>query len=116
MGVDLVSVERVKEAVEEWGKRFLHRVFSEREREYCLSRKRKYEHLAGRFAAKESVVKAVGRKLPWREIEVIAEKSGEPFVRLDLTDERIPDGAEVHLSITHTEEYAIAIAIIESVD
>lgn len=114
IGVDLVSVKRLGEMVEKWEEEFLYRVFTEKEREYCLSRKRRYEHLAGRFAAKEAVVKAIGRKLPWREIEIITEKNGKPHVRLDFKNRGIPDGNEIHVSITHTEEYAIAMAIMES--
>lgn len=113
IGVDLVSVERLEGIVERWGDGFLYRVFTEREREYSLSRKRRYEHLAGRFAAKESVVKAVGRKLPWRGIEIVTEENGKPYVRLDIENGSITDGTDIHVSIAHTEEYAIAMAMME---
>ncbi|MFP4135462.1 MAG: holo-ACP synthase [Candidatus Acetothermia bacterium] len=112
LGVDLVSVERLRSVVERRGEEFLQRVFTEKEREYCLSRSRKFEHLAGRFAAKESIVKAVGHKLPWLGIEVLSGEDGNPSAK--LVDEEIVGRPVVHVSISHTASYAIAVAILEA--
>lgn len=100
--------------VETWGEDFLDRVFARRELDYCLSKRRKYEHLAGRFAAKEAVIKATGRKLPWNSIEIISEEDGRPSVQFSLDGEiAIPSEASLFVSITHQVEFALAIAIHE---
>lgn len=110
IGVDLVAVERIERMVETWGEKFLTRVYTEKELEYCLPKRRKYEHLAGRFAAKESFIKAYGGKLLLSDIEVISLENGEPTLRLD-SDSRKVQG-RVNLSITHESSYALAMLII----
>jgi len=110
IGVDLVVVERIERMVETWGKQFLTRVYTEKELQYCLPKRRRYEHLAGRFAAKESFLKASGEKLPLGDIEVISRENGEPVLKLD-SDSRSTRG-QVHLSITHDGSYALAMLII----
>ena len=100
--------------VETWGEDFLDRVFAGSELAYCLSNRRKYEHLAGRFAAKEAVIKATGRKFPWNSIEILSEEDGRPSVRLSLDDPKeIPSEANLFLSITHQEDFALAVAVYE---
>lgn len=110
IGVDLVAVERIERMVETWGEKFLARVYTEKELEYCLPKRRKYEHLAGRFAAKESFIKAADGKLPFNDIEVISLESGEPKLRLDSNSRKVQ--GRVHLSITHESSYALAMLII----
>ncbi|MBI1893192.1 MAG: holo-ACP synthase, partial [Candidatus Rokubacteria bacterium] len=74
IGVDLVRVERIREMMERWDRRFLSRVFTPEELSYCLKRRRPEQHLAARFAAKEAALKALGTGLAmgvrWREIEI----------------------------------------------
>ena len=85
IGVDLVDVGRIRQSIEEFGERFLHRVFTESERTYCDARARRFEHYAGRFAAKEAVLKALGtgwnHQTHFLEVEIIPAASGatEPF-------------------------------------
>ncbi len=110
IGVDLVAVERIEQMVEKWGEKFLSRVYTEKELEYCLPKKRKYEHLAGRFAAKESFIKASDEKLPLGDIEVISRENGEPALRLVSDSQTVP--GRVNLSITHESSYALAMLII----
>lgn len=114
LGVDIVSVFRIERMVETWGEDFLDRVFAGSELDYCLSKRRKYEHLAGRFAAKEAVIKATGRKLPWNSIEILSEKNGKPSVRFSLDGQTTtPSEVNMFVSITHQEDFALAVAIRE---
>ena len=120
MGVDLAEVERVKEAIERHGEPFLRRVFTAAEREYCEGFRNKYERYAGRFAAKEAAMKALGtgwrRGVRWVDFEVVREKGGRPTIRLDGEAKKIAEELGVKriaLSITHTETQALAQVIFE---
>ncbi len=122
VGVDLIEVARIQRALENprIGQRVRQRVFTDREVEYCERRKRKYESYAGRFAAKEAVMKALGRgwgrKVGWLDIEVVLAVSGEPGISLhDKASSFARELGIEHfsLSITHTESYAIAYLIAE---
>lgn len=117
MGTDLVEVERIRRVCERQGDRFLKRVFTEEELEYCLGMKYPHKHLAARFAAKEAVSKAfttgIGAQLGWKSISVYKGKRDEPLVRLD--DQAAALLAEVGathvwVSLTHTEQLAQAVA------
>lgn len=117
-GVDMVECSRIKEMKDRYGKRFLQRVFTKTELQYCLGKKREVEHLAGRFAVKEAVLKVLGtgwrRGINWTDIEVVNEPSGQPRVRLsgrcrELADQR--GLGEILISISHIETHAIASAI-----
>ncbi len=117
-GIDLVDCARLAEAIDRHGERFLRRVFTAAEREYCLARKRRIEHLAGRFAAKEAVLKVLGTGwrggVQWTDIEVTNAPSGEPSVALcgrcaELAACR--GVGRILLSITHIESHAMASAI-----
>lgn len=121
MGVDLAEVERVQKAIERHGEAFLRRVFTVAEREYCERFKNKYERFAGRFAAKEAAMKALGtgwrRGVRWVDLEVVREKGGRPTIRLDGAARKIAEELGVKriaLSITHTEVQALAQVIFES--
>jgi len=122
VGVDLIEVVRIQRALENprIGQRVRQRVFTDGEVEYCERRKRKYESYAGRFAAKEAVMKALGRgwgrKVGWLDIEVVLAVSGEPGISLyDKASSFARELGIEHfsLSITHTESYAIAYLIAE---
>ena len=120
-GIDIIEVERIRNSHERFGERFLKRILRPAEIEYCLTHKRPAPFLAARFAAKEAVSKAfgtgIGAQLGWQDIEVGRKPSGEPFVilhdgGLHLLQERA--ARIVHLSLSHTETYAAAMAILES--
>ena len=118
-GIDLVETARMSRLVAEHGQRFLDRCFTPLEQEYCArSAKRQVEHLAGRFAAKEAVLKALGTGwrggIAWTDIEVRSEPNGQP--RIVLTGQCVRIAAELgitswHLSISHIETHAVASAI-----
>jgi holo-[acyl-carrier protein] synthase len=118
-GIDIVETSRIRQLVERHGAHFLDRCFTPAEQGYCgRNPKRYYEHLAGRFAAKEAVLKVLGTgwrgKIAWTDIEILPEPSGQP--RLTLTGEcsRIADELGIrqwHVSISHIETHATASAI-----
>lgn len=120
-GIDLIEVARIEDSFARFGERFVRRILCPDEAAYCLSATRPGPHLAARFAAKEAVSKAfgtgIGAQLGWHDIEVRRRASGEPFVELHgagakLLTER--GGRVVHLSLTHTANFAAAVAILES--
>src|SRR4051794_4807981 len=81
-GIDVIEIARIEQAIARWGERFLGRIYTEREIEYCRGRA---QRLAGRFAAKEAASKALGvgiRHLRWRDIEVLPDRRGKPHVYL----------------------------------
>lgn len=120
-GIDIVSVARIGHSIEKYGDRFLERCFTAGERAYADDRKRRIEHLAGRFAAKEAVLKALGTGwrsgIAWTDVEVVLEPSGQPRIELHNRAAEIARElgiATVHISISHTDELATASAIAES--
>ena len=114
IGVDLLEVARIKRALDRWGERFLHRVFTQGERDYCKRKARPEQSLAARFAAKEAVLKAIGTGLSggisWTDVEVVNDESGKPGVRLGERIVQKIGKRKVLLSISHTREFAIAQA------
>lgn len=120
MGIDIAEVERVKAAIERHGEAFLRRVYTPRERQYCEKFKNKYERYAGRFAAKEATMKALGtgwsRGVRWVDLEVVRQSGGRPTISLAGEAAKVASalGVErVALSITHTSAQAFAQVIFE---
>jgi len=118
-GVDIVETQRVAESVEKFGERFLRRCFLPGEIAYCQAMRYPAPHFAARFAAKEAISKAfgtgIGRQLGWQDMEIAKRESGEPFIvwhgkGVELAAAR---GVTVALvSLAHTQEYAVAHAIL----
>jgi holo-[acyl-carrier protein] synthase len=120
LGVDIAEVERVKAAIERHGEVFLRRVYTAGEREYCERFKNKFERYAGRFAAKEAAMKALGtgwaRGVRWVDVEVVRQKGGRPTMALAGEAGKVAERLGVKniaLSITHTETQALAQVIFE---
>ncbi len=108
LGTDLIEVERIKAFAEKPGA--LERIFSEEEIAYCLARKNRYQHLAVRFAAKEAVYKALPFDgVAFKSIYVTNLESGRPAVHVN--DRRF-DGLDILISLSHTEHYATATAVV----
>lgn len=107
IGIDMVEISRLKQAIDRWGDIFLNRVFTKKEIEYSMQKRFPYQHLAARFAAKEAIMKAFGNSLvTFKQIEIINDKFGKPSCRIRRKKNHI------HLSIAHTDKYAIATAAI----
>lgn len=117
-GVDMVSCQRLRDAIDRHGDRFLNRIFTPTELKYCLGKKREIEHLSGRFAAKEAVLKVLGTGwsggINWTDVEITNLPSGQPIVVLKNQPRQIADSlglASIIVSISHIETHAIASAI-----
>jgi holo-[acyl-carrier protein] synthase len=109
-GVDITEVRRLRQAIEKWGEEFLNRVFTKGELENARTHVSLYQHLAGRFAAKEAVFKALGDKgLNWKDVQILNDKEGRPICKLLNGKNKDLD---VHISISHIKNYALAQAII----
>jgi holo-[acyl-carrier protein] synthase len=117
IGTDITDVSRIRKLAETHAE-FLSRIFTERELAYCEHKKNKYQHLAARFAAKESVMKAVGRGwlqgLNWTDIEVVNLPSGAPAINAYGTLRALMEQQHITafaVSLSHCKEYAIATVI-----
>lgn len=117
-GIDLVDCERIEKMLERHEDRFLERVFTPNEQAYSAKSKNRVERLAGRFAAKEAVLKLIGmgwrEKIAWTDVEVVNNPLGQPEVNLSGQVRDIAErmGIErVSLSITHAANLAIASAV-----
>ncbi len=116
-GIDIIEIDRIKESIENVGDRFLDRVFTKKEIEYCESRKaQKYQHYAGRFAAKEAAFKAISKILNdnysvcWKDFEIINDKQGRPQINLlNVDTDKIQS---IDVSISHCKSYATANVVV----
>lgn len=116
LGNDIIEIARVKESIERHGDHFLDRLFTPKEKEHCTRYKDSVPHYAGRFAAKEAIVKALGTgfgaQVSWHDIEILNDQLGKPIVHISpALNTRF--GGDVHLlvSISHSAAYATAVAI-----
>ncbi|MBI5142561.1 MAG: holo-ACP synthase [Nitrospirae bacterium] len=113
-GIDIVRIPRIAAMAERWRDRFLDRVFTPGEKEYCLKKRTPYPSLAARFAAKEAFFKASGAgSLSWRDIEVINADNGRPAITLHGNALEKFQSARIHLTLSHDGDYAMAQVIIE---
>ena len=114
LGVDIVEIVRIEQAMERWGERFLNRIYTPKELHICRQRA---PALAVRFAAKEAVMKALGtgtKGVGWREIEVLSNPDGKPLVYLHGRAQKRADElglGELAISLSHSRDYAIASVI-----
>lgn len=122
IGVDMVEVHRIERSLDRFGKRFVHRVFTDGEIAYCTSMKCPARHFAARFAAKEAVSKAfgtgIGRAMGWRDIDVHRKESGEPFLVLTGGAETLAQtigATRSWISLTHTDHHAVAMVVLETI-
>ena len=109
-GVDITEVRRIRQAVEKWGDDFLRRVFTQDELKSAETKASLYQHLAGRFAAKEAVFKAAGdSQLSWQDIQIHNDQAGKPIcLFLNGKGKNI----NVYISISHVKTYAVASAVV----
>lgn len=119
-GIDIVETKRIREILDEFGERFLNRIFHDAEAAYARTMKKADLHLAARFAAKEAISKAfgtgIGEHLGWKDMEIRRRDSGEPYVvmhgkGLELMKSR--GVTAIHVSLSHTDGYAAASAVLE---
>ncbi len=114
VGVDIIEIERVGQAISRWGERFLNRVYTDAELAFCRGR---LPELAVRFAGKEAISKALGTGLhgvSWREMEVLTDRRGKPLVTLH--GRAAARASELNLtefaiSLSHSQDYAVAMVV-----
>lgn len=121
MGVDVVEIRRIRSVIDRQPDRFLRRVFTAREQEYCRAHRDPAPHYAARFAAKEALFKALGtgwaKGVTWLDVEVERNDAGAPRLRLQGEAQRVAGSLQVrraHLSVSHGEDSAVAVVILES--
>ncbi len=121
IGVDIVDVARIQALLDRYGERFLRRVFTEAEMAYAMRGVNRAERLAGRFAVKEAMMKALGtgksQGILWRDVETVRGISGMPVVHLHgqaVKRAKWRNGGAVHVSITHDGGKAVAFVILET--
>ena len=117
-GTDIIEINRIKDSIEGLGDSFKNKIYTEEEIKYCESRKNaKYQHYAGRFAAKEAIFKAVSEllddkfEISWKDAEVLDDANGKP--RITFTSKKLEEKIEsIDISISHCKEYAVANVVI----
>ena len=116
-GIDIIEIDRIKSSIDDLGDKFINRVFTDNEIEYCESKKKqKYQHYAGRFAAKEAAFKAISKILNdkysvcWKDFEVINDAQGRP--KLNILNVNLEDIESIDISISHCKTYAVANVVI----
>ena len=114
LGTDIIEVARIKKLIKEKGDKFLNRIYTKDEIIYCESKgPNKYQHYAGRFAAKEAVFKVLksnsdAKSLMFKDIEIVNKANGYPYLR---THSKYVQFADIYVSISHIKKYATAIAV-----
>ena len=116
-GTDIIEINRIKKSIDELDKKFINRVFTPKEIEYCESKGvQKYQHYAARFAAKEAAYKAISGTLndkysvSWQDIEIENDTNGRPKLHIDkIENENIEN---IDVSISHCKQYACANVVI----
>lgn len=120
IGVDIVEIERLRAVLERQKDRFLRRVFTPGEQEYCSKHRDPVPHYAVRFAAKESLFKALGTGwsggVSWQNVEILRKGGGAPTVSLSgaAGDAARRLGAKnIHVSLSHSDQNAVAVIVLE---
>lgn len=111
IGIDIVHIPKFKKAVERWGEKIKKRLFTKGELAYCENRRFSEQHLAVRFAAKEAFIKALGRGVRSKEIEVKNNSAGRPYL---VSNAQLPLKLLTHLTLSHDGDYCIAQVILET--
>ena len=113
IGTDIIEITRVQDLAARQP-RFLERVFTEAERRHIdQGRRMKWARAAGKFAAKEAIAKAFCCSFSWYEVEVLPQPNGQPTAFLHGRAAQAADGRRLHLSISHSRDYATAVAVVE---
>lgn len=115
-GIDIIEIGRIRNSIDRYKNHFLNKIFTPKEQEYCKRYRDATPHLAGRFAAKEAVAKALGTGisagLSFLDIEIESDPKGKPQIILSEASQKLFGNPQFLLSITHCREYAAAIAIL----
>lgn len=118
IGIDIVKIQRMKDACEKWGRKFFEKILTDNEISYCYKKSDPYPSLAVRFAAKEALIKATGWETAFnfKDIEVVNNEKGRPSIQVKgRLEDFFKDKAitRCHLSLSHEKEYGVAYVILE---
>jgi holo-[acyl-carrier protein] synthase len=115
LGTDIIAIARFNKSIEKYGKKFLDKIFTAAEQEYCDAFSDSAPRYAARFSAKEAVSKAlgcgIGENLGFHDIEILKDDLGKPYIKLSPSALAHFNDVSFHLSISHCKEYATAVAI-----
>lgn len=118
VGIDIIEVSRIQKSVDDYGTHFTTKIFTSEEINYCSDKPDPFQHYAARFAAKEAFSKATGtgwnNDFSWREVEVLNDESGKPYLRLSGLSLKNFGNKRIFLSLSHSGDYVTAIVIIEN--
>lgn len=119
LGTDIIEISRIEKVVSKFGEKFLAKLFTSKEIESIRARKYSAQHIAGRFAAKEAIIKALdpdwNKDFTWKSLEILNGPSGVPEANtVGDFSKKLPENSQIHLSISHSENYATAVAILET--
>ena len=113
IGNDIIEIKRIKDIMDRYGSHFLNRIFTAKEQNYCAM---KPQCFAGRYAAKEAIVKAlgtgIGALISWHDMEILNNESGKPFVFFSEKVKENFNNFNIDISISHCRKYASAVAIV----
>ena len=117
LGIDIIEIDRIKISIDKYGEKFLSKIFTPAEINYCQSKANKFQHFAARFAAKEAVYKALAtgwqEVLSWQDIEILNEPTGMPQVSMGgRLKEFLAEDKSLKISISHSKNYVTCVAII----
>jgi len=117
-GIDIVEIARIKTAIDRFGRRFMDRIFTSGEIEYCMSKRSSAQHFSARFAAKEAVYKSLrlGNLAPmcWKDIETFNDDQNLPSIKLHgkmLREQKRLNISQISLSLTHSDAFAAAVSV-----
>jgi len=118
IGIDIVKIERMKDASEKWGRKFFEKILTEDEISYCYERSDPYPSLAVRFAAKEALIKAMGWEISFRykDVEIVNNEKGRPMINVTGTLIAYFHDREIkhcHVSLSHEKEFGVACVVLE---
>tara|TARA_Y100000739_G_scaffold106150_1_gene91225 strand:+ start:180 stop:539 length:360 start_codon:yes stop_codon:yes gene_type:complete len=116
IGTDIIEIDRLRSLIKKYKLKFINRIFSDNEIDYCMDKKDPSIHFAGKFAAKEAVKKAISNRydnisFSFKEISIGNKKNGRPFLIMNNFNSQLID-----ISISHTSNYAISFAILKTND
>lgn len=115
LGNDIIEIDRIRKSIDTHGLRLISRLYTTKEQDYCFKYKDPVPHFAGRFSAKEAVVKALGtgfgEQTSWLDLEILNDKAGKPVVYFSANLEKRLKGTQVLVSISHCQLYVTATAI-----
>ncbi len=118
IGIDIVEIDRMEQTIRSWGDKFYEKIFTEREIAYANSKKFPVQHLAGRFAVKEAVAKAIStgwsEGFKWKDVEVENDLRGKPSVILHGRLKTLLKDSSVLISLSHSQTMVVAMAIIQT--